>query len=93
MYTYVYTVRMSNLDCIHYYGILIQTLSESVSHALYLTGGSKAFETAYTIEKIDKFFDGLNVSYNQGKLKRKPFQQLYRSPNDFRLQVSTAPHV
>ena len=76
------------------YCILPQTLSESVSNALYLTGGSKAFETAYFVGKVDKLFDCLNVSfYNQGKLKWKPFQQPYRSPNDFRLKVHTTLHI
>ena len=33
-----------------------------------LTGGKEAYETAYFIEKIDKFFDSLNVSsYTAGK--------------------------
>lgn len=65
-----------------------QVLSESVGEALYLTGGKTAFETAYFIQKMDKFFDCFNVRfYNQGKLNRKPFQQPYRSENDFRLEV------
>ena len=56
--------------------LCIQVLSESVSQALYLTGGSEAFETAYFIQKMDKFFDCLNVRfYNQGKLSRKPFSR------------------
>ena len=64
-------------------------LSESVGEALYLTGGSAAFETAYFVQKMDKFFDCLNVRfYNQGKLARKPFQQPSRSENDFRLEVT-----
>ena len=54
-----------------------------------LTGGKEAYETAYFIEKIDKFFDSLNVSsYTAGKRHRKSFQQPYRSGNDFRLSVS-----
>lgn len=66
-------------------------LSESVGEALYLTGSSAAFETAYFVQKMDKFFDCLNVRfYNQGKLARKPFQQPYRSEKDFRLEVSLA---
>ena len=68
--------------------LYMQVLSESVGEALYLTGGSAAFETAYFIQKMDKFFDCLNVwFYNQGKLSRKPFQQPYRSDKDFRLEV------
>ena len=60
-----------------------------MSKAVYFYGESEeAFETAYFIEKIDKFFDVLNVSsFSQGKLKRKVFHQPYLSPNDFRLMV------
>ena len=48
-------------------------MSETVSQALYLTGGSAASETAMFISKIDKFFDCLNVSSPvKGKLTRKP---------------------
>ena len=65
-----------------------QVMSQSVSSAIHLTCGPQAFETAYFIEKIDKFFDCFNVSsYTAGKRKRKPFQQPYRSANDFRLNV------
>lgn len=72
-----------------YYYFVIKVLSETVSKALKLTGGKEAYETAYFIEKIDKFFDSLNVSsYTAGKLHRKPFQQPYRSGDDFRLSVS-----
>ena len=54
-----------------------------------LTGGGKALQTAYFIAKMDKFFDCFNVSsFTAGKKKRKPFLQLYRSANDFRLTVS-----
>ena len=62
-----------------------------MAEALYLTGGKAAFETAYFISKMDKFFDCLNVLHSlhcsQGKLKRKPFQNPYRSKDDFRLEV------
>ena len=52
-------------------------------------GGKEAYETAYFIEKIDNFFNSLNVSsYTGGKLHRKPFQQPYQSGDDFRLYVS-----
>ena len=55
-----------------------QVLSESVSQALYLTGGSEAFETAYFVGMIDKFFDCLNVVfYEQGRQKRVPFYYLW----------------
>lgn len=67
---------------------MAQVLSESVSQALYLTGGSEAFETAYFVGMMDKFFDCLNVTfYEQGRVRRKPFQQPYRSKYDFRLKV------
>ena len=62
-----------------------------MSEALYLTGGKEAFETAYFISKIDKFFDSLNVRhYLQGKHARKSFLQPYRSIKDFRFDVSIA---
>ena len=48
-----------------------------------------SFETAYFIDKIDKFFDTLNVSsFNKGKHKRKLFCEPFRSPNDFRMKVT-----
>ena len=63
-------------------------MSETVSQALFLTGGKEAFETAYFIGKIDKLFDCLNVtSICELKKKRKVFQNPYRSANDFRLKV------
>lgn len=40
-------------------------MSETVSQALFLTGGKEAFETAYFIGKIDKLFDCLNVSFSR----------------------------
>ena len=71
----------------HYF--VIKVLSETVSKALKLTGGKEAYETAYFIEKIDNFFDSLNVSsYTAGKLLRKPFQQPYQNGDHFRLSVS-----
>ena len=39
-----------------------QVMSQSVSSAIHFTCGPQAFETAYFIEKIDKFFDCFNVS-------------------------------
>jgi len=63
-------------------------LSETVSHALYFTKDKNAFETAYFIDKIDKFFDTLNVSsFSAGKHNRKPFQDSIRGPSDFRMKV------
>lgn len=59
-----------------------------MSKALYFSGDEDSFETAYFIDKIDKFFDTLNVSsFTEGKHKRKPFCEPFRSPNDFRMKV------
>ena len=64
-------------------------MSETVSQALFLTGGKEAFETAYFIGKIDKLFDCLNVMsiWGGGGKKRKVFQNPYRSATDFRVKV------
>ena len=62
-----------------------QALSESVSKALAAFGGEKAKETSLFAEMFDKFFDSLNVmNFTDGKTARKPFQDPYRSGNDFR---------
>ena len=51
-------------------------MSETVSKALLLTGGSEAFETSVFIGKVDQFFDALNVTnYTKGIKARKPFQK------------------
>lgn len=51
-----------------------------------MTCGPDATETVNFIDKFDKFFDCLNVSsYQKGMRYRKPFQEPYRSANDFRL--------
>lgn len=64
-------------------------MSESVYKALLLTGGEEAEGTAEFVYMFDCFFDCLNVSsYTAGKRKRKPFQDPYTSPTDFRLEVS-----
>ena len=61
----------------------IQVLSESVSKALVLTGGSPVEETAKFVDLMDKFFDCLNVhNYSHGFRARKPFQLPYRSGQD-----------
>ena len=66
----------------------MQIMSGTVSSALLYTGNSEVFETAYFIEKVDKFFDCLNVSnFTQGKHSRKPFQEPYRNADDTRLKV------
>lgn len=59
-----------------------------MSLALRLTGGENAHETANFILTVDRFFDCLNVSsFDEGRLKRKPFLQPYRNVEDFRLKV------
>lgn len=65
-------------------------MSESVSKALTLLGGAKVSETARFASMMDKFFDALNASidFTNGKHKRKPFQNPYRSADDFRIAVS-----
>ena len=59
-----------------------------MAKALQLTGGDDVVETVRFISMMDKFFDCLNVNnFSTGIKKKKPFQQPYRSPNDFRLTV------
>lgn len=59
-----------------------------MSHALYFSGDCEAFETAYFVDKMDKFFDTLNVSsFSAGKHNRKPFQDPIRNSSDFRMKV------
>ena len=66
-------------------------LSSTVAEAIKLTKSKEAMETAWFIEKMDKFFDCFNVSsFVAGKKKRKPFQQPYRGADDFRLTVRTS---
>ena len=63
-------------------------MSETVSKALLLTGGSEAFETSIFIGKVDKFFDAPNVtSFMKGIKAREPFQKPYFSKDDPRLEV------
>lgn len=63
-------------------------MSSSVSKALLFSSKSEAFETAYFIDKVDKFFDCLNVSnFTQGKHGRKPYQEPYCNAADERLKV------
>ena len=71
--------------------VYLQVLSESVSKALQLTGGSKVEETAQFVLMMDKFLDSLNVSnFTHGIHSRKPFQLPYRSGSDHRLKVNIA---
>ena len=63
-------------------------MSSTVSAALLYTGSSEVIETAYFIEKVDKFFDCMNVSnFKQGIHSRKCYQQPYRNADDVRLKV------
>ena len=60
-------------------------LSESVSHALHLTGGDEASETAHL---MDRFFDALDVhNFSHGANRLKPFQMPYTSQTDYQLKV------
>lgn len=60
-----------------------------MSQALKLVGGNETQETARFVAMMDKFFDSLNVTnFTNGKVKRKPFQDPYRSAKDFKLVVS-----
>lgn len=66
----------------------MQVMSSTVSSALLYTGNSEVFETAYFIEKVDKFFGCLNMSnFTQDKHSRKPFQEPYRNADDTCLKV------
>lgn len=59
-----------------------------MANALEHTKGNEVEETVKFVRMIDKFFDCLNVnSFTQGKHKRKPFQEPYRSKDDFRIKV------
>ena len=59
-----------------------------MSKALQLTGGEDVLETSCFVSIMDHFFDCLNVNnFITGKLKRKIYQDPYRSKNDFRLKV------
>lgn len=52
--------------------------------------GEPAHETANFIEKMDKFFDALNVrNYTSGIHSLKPFQMPYRWAKDFRIKVAS----
>ena len=63
-------------------------MSETVSKALLLTGGSEAFETYVFIGKVDQFFDALNVmNYTKGIKAWKPFQKPYFNKDNPRLEV------
>ena len=59
-----------------------------MSKALAFAMGEEASGTTHFVSMIDHFFDCLNVNnFNTGKFKRKPFQNPYRSADNFRLKV------
>ena len=63
-------------------------LSESVAKRMRLEFREAARETANFVEKLDKFFDTMNVrSFTNGIHSLKPFQMPYRWANDFRIKV------
>jgi len=65
-------------------------MSSTVSSALLYTRNKEVFETAYFIDKVDKFFDSLNVNnFTQGKHSRKPFKEPYRNADDDRVKVKS----
>ena len=69
---------------------VVQVLSESVAKALSLTGRPEVEGTAEFADMFDKYLDILNVSnFDNGKRKRKRFQEPYRDASDFRLKVNT----
>lgn len=66
-------------------------MSETVANGLKTVVGDKASETVLFVKMMDRFFDCLNVNnFSTGKQKRKPFQEPYRKPNDFRFKVCIA---
>ena len=59
-----------------------------MANALKKTGSDKVSETIRFVDMMDKLFDVFNVSsYDEGKKKRKPFQDPYRSADDYRVKV------
>ena len=64
-------------------------MSDSVSKALQLRGGTAAKGTATFVEMFNKFFDVMNVSnFTDGKRTRNTFKDPYRSVKDVRIVVS-----
>ena len=67
----------------------MQVLSASVSSAFELMGKEEFEETAKFCKMFDKFFNCLNTRRaEEGKQKRKPDLDPYRSDQDIRLYVS-----
>ena len=65
-------------------------MSETVANGIiyhYLEDGE---QTAIFIEKMDKFFDCLNVTNNNECIRKlKRFKMPYRISKDFRIQVNS----
>ena len=65
-------------------------LSESVANGLSYYGQSSTTETEKFVRIFDKFFDCVNVrAIGEVATKRKPNQEVYKSPDDIRLKVLT----
>ena len=63
-------------------------LSESVANAFHFRGLSGTQQTEKFVRIFNKFFDCLNVrSFREAIVKRKPDLQVYKSPDDVRLEV------
>ena len=66
----------------------LQVLSELVHKALVLTGGEEAQGTAEFVMMFDWFLTASMCHHILLEKQRKPFQDPYWSPADFRLKVS-----
>ena len=76
--------------CMHFCIILIcmQVLSSSVSVGFEFIGKEEFEETAKFCKMFDKFFDCLNTRRSgEGREKRKPDLEPYRSDKDVRFDV------
>ena len=69
-------------------------LSETVAKGLRCIFKEEARETAVFVEKVDKFFDCLNVTnYSKSITSLKPFKMPYHCGDDFRMKVSCLMNV
>ena len=65
----------------------VQVLSATVSKVLKNQGSNDVRGTAIFCEMLDNFFDCMNVrSFDQGKIKRKPFLNPFICVNDYRFE-------